>query len=168
MKRFFMIALALLISVAFVTTVFAQVKPVEKPAAATDKPAAEKPAAEKAEKPKAEKKAEKPAKPKMAKFRGEVAKVEGAVVAVKGKKDEKTFDVSKAKFMGYKDAAEIKAGDKVFVTYAEEDGKAMAKTFAKAGAKKAPVEKKAVEKKAEPVKAEPVKAEPVKAEPVKK
>ena len=158
-----MIVLALLISVAFVTTVFAQAKPAEKPAAAV----AEKPAAAAAEKPaKAADKpaAEKPAKVKVQKFAGDVAKVEGTMVSVKTKKAEKTFDVSAAKFEGYKDAAEVKAGDKVLVTYTEADGKAMAKTFKKAGAAKAT-------KKVEPAKAEPAKpaAEPAKpAEPAKK
>lgn len=163
MKKALMIVLALLISVAFVTTVFAQAKPAEKPAAA----AAEKPAAAAAEKPaKAADKpaAEKPAKVKVQKFAGDVAKVEGTMVSVKTKKAEKTFDVSAAKFEGYKDATEVKAGDKVLVTYTEADGKAMAKTFKKAGAAKAT-------KKVEPAKAEPAKpaAEPAKpAEPAKK
>ena len=168
MKKALMIVLALLISVAFVTTVFAQAKPAEKPAAAAEKPAAaaEKPAAA-AEKPaKAADKpaAEKPAKVKVQKFAGDVAKVEGTMVSVKTKKAEKTFDVSAAKFEGYKDATEVKAGDKVLVTYTEADGKAMAKTFKKAGAAKAT-------KKVEPAKAEPAKpaAEPAKpAEPAKK
>ena len=62
MKKFFMLALALLISVAFVTSVFAQAKPEAKPAdkpaavAAEKAPAAEK-AIQKAEKPATEKKA---------------------------------------------------------------------------------------------------------------
>lgn len=162
MKKALMIVLALLISVAFVTTVFAQAKPAEKPAAAAaDKPAA---AAEKPAKAADKPAAEKPAKVKVQKFAGDVAKVEGTMVSVKTKKAEKTFDVSAAKFEGYKDAAEVKAGDKVLVTYTEADGKAMAKTFKKAGAAKAT-------KKVEPAKAEPAKpaAEPAKpAEPAKK
>ena len=56
MKKFFMLALALLISVAFVTSVFAQAKPEAKPA---DKPPAV--AAEKAPAPEKAMKAEKPA-----------------------------------------------------------------------------------------------------------
>ena len=161
MKKALMIVLALLISVAFVTTVFAQAKPAEKPAAAAEKPAA---AAEKPAKAADKPAAEKPAKVKVQKFAGDVAKVEGTMVSVKTKKAEKTFDVSAAKFEGYKDAAEVKAGDKVLVTYTEADGKAMAKTFKKAGAAKAT-------KKVEPAKAEPAKpaAEPAKpAEPAKK
>ena len=161
MKKALMIVLALLISVAFVTTVFAQAKPAEKPAAAAEKPAA---AAEKPAKAADKPAAEKPAKVKVQKFAGDVAKVEGTMVSVKTKKAEKTFDVSAAKFEGYKDAAEVKAGDKVLVTYTEADGKAMAKTFKKAGAAKAT-------KKVAPAKAEPAKpaAEPAKpAEPAKK
>ena len=155
MKKGLMIVLALLISVAFVTTVFAQPKPADKPA---DKPAVEKPAAA-AEKPAVVK----PAKVKTMKFAGETTKVEGTMVTVKAKKAEKTFDVSAAKFTGYKDATEIKAGDKALVTYTEADGKATAKTFKKTGAAKA-------SKKVTPAKpAEPKPADPAKpAEPAKK
>lgn len=147
MKKVLMIALAVLISVAFVTSVFAAgEKPVEtKKPVATEKPEV------KVEKPVVPEKPTKPVKVKVMKYSGEVAKVDGMVVVVKGKKDEKTFDVSQAKFKGYKDATEIKGGDKVKVTYTEADGKAMAKTFAKSAAPKKKAEKpeeakKAVEK----------------------
>jgi hypothetical protein len=56
------------------------------------------------------------------------------MVTVKSKKDENTFDVSKAKFTGYKDAAEIKAGDKVNATYNKAGDKLMAESFGKAEA----------------------------------
>ena len=109
-----MIVLAILISVAFVTTVLAQDKkapaPTDKPAAATDKPVKEK-AVEKAK------------KAGMKKFEGEFVSKDDAAktIVVKGE-TEMTFDVAKAK-MGKK----VAAGDKVVVVYAEKDGKNVAK-----------------------------------------
>ncbi|MBP1750428.1 MAG: hypothetical protein H6Q52_2967, partial [Deltaproteobacteria bacterium] len=131
MKKALMIVLAILISVAFVTTVLAQDKkapaPTDKPAAATEKPAKEK-AVEKAK------------KAGMKKFEGEFVSKDDAAktIVVKGE-TEMTFDVAKAK-MG-----KVAAGDKVVVAYTEKDGKNIAKSVTKAGAAK---EKKA-EKKAE-------------------
>jgi len=149
MKKALMIVLALLISVAFVTTVFAQAKPAEKPAA-TEKPAAkvEKPAkAEKAEK--VEKKAESKT------FTGKVVSADATALVAKDKKGEMTFDVSGVK--GYK-AEDYNAGDKVVVKYAEKDGKMMASAIKKQAAKTPAKEKKGAEpaKPAEPAK----KAEP--------
>jgi len=137
MKKVFMIALAILISVAFVTTVFAQA-----PKDAPKPPAVDKPA-------KAEK-AQKPAKVKAKTFTGEVVKADAAAFVAKDKKGEMTFDVSGVK--GYK-AENYAAGDKVLVKYAEKDGKMMASAIkkAKAPAKK---EKKEIKKEA-PAKAEP-------------
>ena len=137
MKKVFMIALAILISVAFVTTVFAQA-----PKDAPNPPAVDKPA-------KAEK-AEKPAKVKAKTFTGEAVKADAAAFVAKDKKGEMTFDVSGVK--GYK-AENYAAGDKVLVKYAEKDGKMMASAIkkAKAPAKK---EKKEIKKEA-PEKAEP-------------
>ena len=137
MKKVCIFVLALLVSVSFVTTVFAQAKPADAPAAA-----AEQAAAEKAPK----------AKPTM-RFAGVVEKADGAMVTVKGKKETKTFDVAGAKFIEYKDAAEIKAGDRVGVLYEEADGKTVARGFAKARARGVPREKPPVapDKPAEPV-----------------
>ncbi len=133
MKKIFMIALAILISVAFVTTVFAQApKDAPKPAAAADKPAVDKPA-------KAEK-AAKPAKAKAKAFTGEVVNADAAAFVAKDKKGEMTFDVSGVK--GYK-AEGYKAGDKVVVKYSEKDGKMMASAITKA---KAPAKKEAPKK----------------------
>jgi hypothetical protein len=152
MKKVLMITLMLLISVAFVTTVFAQAKPAEKPAAAAPAPAPEKPA-------KAEK-AEKPAKAKMMTFKGEVVKFDEAAKAlvVKDAKGEATFEVG-----GVKKMPAVKAGDMVMVKFAEKDGKKMASSVVTPKAPKA--EKKEapkVEKKEAP-KAEPAKpAEPAK------
>jgi len=154
MKKALMIALALLISVAFVTTVFAQAKPAEKPAA-TDKPVM------KVDKPVKAEKAEKPAKAKGKAFAGEVVKAEATALVAKDKKGEMTFDVSGVK--GYK-AEDYKAGDKVVVKYAEKDGKNVASAIKKAPPKK----EKKVEKKEAPIKAEPAKPATPPAPPAKK
>jgi Cu/Ag efflux protein CusF len=155
MKKVLMIALAVLISVAFVTTVFAQDKKAEKPAAAAEKaaPAAEKaPKAEKAAAPAADKpakaeKAEKPAKAKAQTFKGEFVSADAAAktIVAKNDKGDMTFDVSKIKKM-----AEFKAGDKVAVVYMEKDGKNWAKSVkaVKAAKKDAPKKEK-VEKPAD-------------------
>jgi hypothetical protein len=156
MKKALMIVLAVLISVAFVTTVFAQ---APKPAAEKAAPAPEKKAAAPEKAPAPEKaKAEKPAKAakaKAGKFAGEVASFEaGKTMVVKGKDGDKTFDVSAIK-------KEFKAGDKVTVAYTEKDGKMMASkvTAAKAAkAEKAPKAEKKAEKKAEEKPAAPAPA----------
>lgn len=139
MKKVFMVALAVLISVAFVTTVFAQAKPEAKPA---DKPAAAAP--EKAPAP--EKKADKPEKKVAAKaksFKGEFVSMDAAAktIVAKNDKGEMTFDVA-----GVKKMAEFKAGDKIMVAYAEKDGKMVAKNVVKQAAKKAAPKKDAPKK----------------------
>jgi hypothetical protein len=148
MKKALMIALALLISVAFVTTVFAQAKPAvpatpAAPATVTEKPA----------------KVEKAAKAKA--FTGQVVNAEATALVAKDKKGEMTFDVSGVK--GYK-AEDYKAGDKVVVKYAEKDGKNVASAVKKAPAKKAV---KKVKKEEAPIKVEPV-APPAPPAPPKK
>ena len=134
MKKVLMLVLAIIIGVAFVTTVYAA---DDKKAPATDKPAAapEKPAKEKA--------VEKAKKAGMKKFEGEFVSKDDAAktIVVKGE-TEMTFDVAKAK-MGKK----VAAGDKVVVVYAEKDGKNIAKSVTKAGAAKKKAEEKKVEKK---------------------
>ena len=140
MKRVLMLALALVIAVAFVSTGFAQEKPAapEKPAATPEKPAAaapEKPAA-----PEKKEAAEAPKpKPKPAGFVGEIIRADAAanLFTVKGAKDTVTFDFAGAKFKGYKSADEIKMGDKVAVKYGKEGLK-----VTKLGAKKAKKAKK--------------------------
>ena len=144
MKKVLMVVLVLFISIAFVSTVFAQAKPA---AAAPEKAA---PAPEKAE-PKADKPADKPKpKPKPAGYYGEVANVDVAAktLTVKTKKDAVTFDIAKAKFKGYKDAGEIKVGDKVTAKYSK-DGVDV-KKIAAAKPAKVKKEKPAVEKKEKP------------------
>lgn len=130
MKKVLLLALALVISVALVTTVMAQAKPEAKPA---DKPAT---APEKATAPATEKKADKPeqkAAPKAKTFKGEFVSMDptAKTIVAKDGKGEMTFDVS-----GVKKLAEFKAGDKIMVSYMEKDGKMAAKTVVKQAAKK--------------------------------
>ena len=145
MRKALMFALVLLISVAFVTAVFAQAKPEAKPADQPAAVAAEKaPAAEKTPAP--EKKAEKTARARI--FKGELVTMDGAAktIVAKDGKGEMTFDVS-----GVKKMAELAAGDKIMIAYVEKDGKMVAKNVAKKAAKKSPAK---MEKKEAPGKEE--------------
>lgn len=131
MKKFLLFALVLLIGIAFVTTGFAQDKakpaPEKAPAAAkpaADKKAPEKPAAEKAEpakeeKPAADKPADKPKPKPMAGFVGKVMVIDSIyqTVSVQRGKEVVTFDVSNAKFKGYKSFDQMTVGDKVAMVY---------------------------------------------------
>jgi hypothetical protein len=143
MKKALMIVLAILIGVAFVTTVFA----TDKPAAAPEKA----PAAEKKEVKKEEAAPAPKAKPMT--FKGEFVSADAAAktIVVKDDKGDKTFDVS-----GVKKMKEFKAGDKVAVHYTEKDGKMMAsavkaqKAAKKAEKKEAKPEEKPMAPKAEP------------------
>jgi cold shock CspA family protein len=136
MKKVLLVVLALLISVAFVTTVFAQSeKAISSGAAATGQP--QKPMAPGPKDTGAPSvtKAGPAASAGAAKalvFKGEVVSVDAAAktLVVKDKKGEKTFDYSNVKKM-----AELKAGDKVSLQYAEKDGKLWAANVQKAGAK---------------------------------
>jgi hypothetical protein len=164
MKKALMVALTLLISVAFVSAVFAQApaKPAEKPAAAPEKAPAPAPAPAKAPEkaPAPEKKAAE--KPRTHQYTGEIVKLEvGKMIVLKGKDGEKSFDLGKVK------VKDVKEGDKVVVKYTEKDGKMTASSVAKAKEKK-PAEKKPAEAaKPAPEKAPaPAPAKP--AEPAKK
>lgn len=132
MKKFLMISLAVLISGAFVTTVSAQ--------GPTDKALT------------SEKKIEKKvvaSKSKIPQYTGEVTSMDGAAktLTVKGKTDEKTFDVANVKMK-----KKPKAGDKVMVKYTEKDGKMIASSVVGVkGAKKTPAK---AEKKEAPEKEE--------------
>lgn len=66
-------------------------------------------------------------------FEGEVVKVDTVAksLTVKGATGEETFDVSKAKFEGVKDLAELQAGNKVVVSYEEKEGKKVAVSIKK-------------------------------------
>ncbi len=118
MKKGLSLAVLLLVSIAFVTTGFAQ-----------EKAKAEAPM--KAAKPKA--------KP-MNGFTGEVTRVDlgEKVLMVKDKKATVTFDLINAKVKGYKSIDEMKPGDRVFAKYTA-DGVEIKKMAPKA--KKAPKEK---------------------------
>jgi|GEM_PF-390528 hypothetical protein len=136
MKKVLMMVLAFLISVAFVTTVFAQAPagtPEKKTTTTTTTTTPEK--KETATTPKTPEKKEtatKTTKSKAMIFTGEVTNMDTAAktMAVKGKKGDMTFDVS-----GVKMKAEAKAGDKVTVKYTEKDGKMMASSVTMGGAK---------------------------------
>jgi hypothetical protein len=135
MKKALMLVLALVISVAFVTTVFAQAAKEAAPAAPATAPAKapEKPATDKA--------------PKAKKAVGEVVKIseEEGIIVVKGKKGEDAYDIKDVKWKVYKNGKEVKAGEIVAVSYLDKDGKKVATVVAKVPPKKkaAPAEKKA-------------------------
>jgi hypothetical protein len=154
MKKVLLVALVVLISVAFVSTVFAQAKPeakpAEKPAPAPEKAPAtapeKAPATEKAEK------AKEAPKPKPAGFVGKVEKIDGNMMMVKSKKEAIGFDVSKPTFKGYKAMGDVKVGDTVVVKYTK-DG-AMITKIAGAKAEKPAKEKPKAEMKEAPKKEE--------------
>jgi hypothetical protein len=111
LKRLLTIVLAIIISVAFVTTVFAQAKST--PAQTSEKV---------------------PEKKIVSKtFKGELVNVDVATktITAKDAKGEMTFDVA-----GIKKMVELKAGEKIMVMYTEKDGKMVAKTVVKQAAKK--------------------------------
>jgi hypothetical protein len=103
----------------------------------------------------AEKKAAEPAKAekkvKTKKATGEVVKVDEVqgIIVVKGKKGEDAYLIKDVEWKVYKGAKEVASGDKVSITYIEQDGKKVAKTVAKKSAPKKS-EKKAVEPAAKP------------------
>ena len=152
--------IAIVVSVLFVLSVAGlSFAAEEKKAAPAPAPAAEKKEAAPAPAPAAEKKAEKKAPAKVKQVTGEVAAVDAAAktLTIKGKKgdvaitadDKTTVKVGKEK----KALADVKAGDKATVKYAETDGKNVAKSIvvtpAKAKKEAAPAkmeEKKPAEK----------------------
>ncbi|MGD0235410.1 MAG: hypothetical protein ABSC55_12855 [Syntrophorhabdales bacterium] len=117
MKKVLMMALTVLISVAFVTVAFAQAPagtPEQKTTATTTTTTPEK---------KVTTTTTETTESKAMRFRGKVTAMDTAakMMTVKGKKGDMTFDVSGAKMKG-----EPKAGDMVRVKYMEKDGKMMA------------------------------------------
>jgi phosphoribosylformylglycinamidine (FGAM) synthase-like amidotransferase family enzyme len=120
MKKVFVAVLAVCIGIAFVATVFAQAPAAPETAAPAPAP---------------EKKAETKAawKGRTHHFRGEVTAMDTAAktLTVKGKKGDRTFDVTDAKMKG-----EPKAGDRVTVKYLKKDGKMVARYVKVKGAKK--------------------------------
>jgi hypothetical protein len=108
MKRALLVVLSLLFSVALVSAVFAQ-----------------------------EKKAPEAPKSKALHYYGTVASMDSAakLLVVKGKKGEVKFDVTDAKWKGYRAMDEVKTGEHVRVKYVEKDGKMMAELVSKAAVK---------------------------------
>lgn len=159
MKRYLMLAFAIVMGLSLVTVSFAQTPAAPKTTPAkpvvTEKAA---PASAPTPAPAPEKKADKKAtKEKVRQYTGEVTAMDAAAktLTVKGKKGEKTFDVTDVKM-----EKELKAGDKVMVKYTEKDGKMTANSVkAVKAAKKAektetkPADKPAAEKSAAPMKA---------------
>ena len=114
MKKISMFVLAVIISIAFVATVFAQA-----PAGTTEK----KETTTTTTPEKKETTTTTTTKSTAMKFHGKVTNMDTAakMMTVKGKKGEKTFDVSNTTIKG-----DVKEGNKVFVKYTEKDGKMMA------------------------------------------
>ena len=117
MKKAVLVALTLIISVAFTTGVFAQ---------ATSEP----------RKDTAPSTAPMGPKPKAMEYVGTIAMIDTMAkgMVVTGRKGEMTFDVSMAKWQPYKSMNEVKQGDSVTVRYMEKDGKMMASSVTKAKA----------------------------------
>ncbi|HEY3275220.1 MAG TPA: hypothetical protein VGJ94_01260 [Syntrophorhabdaceae bacterium] len=113
MKKVSIFVLALVMSLAFVATVFAQAGTPEKKETTTTTTTT----------PEKKETITKVKKSKAMMFQGEVTTMDTAAktMTVKGKKGDMTFDVSDATMKG-----EVKAGDKVTVKYMEKDGKMMA------------------------------------------
>lgn len=138
MKKFFMVVLALFVSVAFVSAVFAQAKPEAAPAKAPAKtekaaPAPEKAVAEKPAEKAAPEKAAAPEKPKpkpkpKGVFIGGVSAVDAAAKTVtvvskygtKGEQGSVTFVLKNVAFKGYKSLEEIQVGDVIAVKYVKD------------------------------------------------
>jgi hypothetical protein len=101
MKKFLIVVLALLISIAFVPTGFAQPKAVPEKAPApkkhTAKPRAEAPG-----------------------FVGKVAMIDATMIAVRGKKATVTFDARNPKLKGYKAIGDVMVGDTVTAKYTKD------------------------------------------------
>lgn len=128
-----MVILLLLISTAFVTTMFAQPNPEAKP---TDQPTAvapgKAPAPEKAPAP--QKKTTPSARVKL--FKGEFVAMDGAAktIIAKNASGEMVFDI-----LGVKKMPEFTPGDRIMIAYSDRGGKLAARTVAKKAARKAPV-----------------------------
>jgi hypothetical protein len=101
MKKFLMVAVVLLITIAFVSTGFAQ------PKAAPEKTPAPK---KQASKPRAEAPG----------FVGKVAMIDATMIAVKGKKATVTFDARNPKLKGYKAIGDVMVGDTVTAKYTKD------------------------------------------------
>lgn len=101
MKKLLMVALVLLISIAFVSTGFAQPKAVPEKTPSPKKQAS---------KPRAEDSG----------FMGKVAMIDATMIAVKGKKATVTFDARNPKLKGYKAIGDVMVGDTVTAKYTKD------------------------------------------------
>ena len=121
MKKALLVGLAVLISVAFMTTVFAQTTEKKETITTTTTT------------PEKKETVTKTTRTKHMMFTGKVTNMDMAekMMTVKDRKGEMTFDVSNAKMKG-----EAKAGDMVTVKYREKDGKMMASSVTRGKAKK--------------------------------
>lgn len=140
MKRFLIVVFALFLCLTISVPCMAQAKPAAPEKAAPEKaqaPAPEKAAKPEAPKPEPPKEAEKPKPKTYPGIVGTVEKVDGQLMTFKTQKGILTFDISSAKFKGYKSAADIKVGDKVSATYV----KGVMTVTKIAGVKSAPAKK---------------------------
>ncbi len=186
MKKVLLFALVLLIGIAFVSTGFTaeEKKPAPAPEKKAPAPAPEKKApekakpAEKAEPAKEEKPAadaakpaaEKPKPKPVAGFVGKVTVTDSVFksVSVQRAKDVVTFDVSDAKFKGYKSADDITVGDKIAMKY-DKKGKLTVTKIAGAKKEKAAKKEKVAKPKKEKKEAAPAdEQKPAEKKPAKK
>jgi len=153
MKKVLMMVLTVLISVAFVTVVFAQAPAgtsekktttttttPEKKETTTTTPEKKETTTTTPEKKETTTTTETTkGKGKRHEYRGEVVSMDAAAktLVVKGKKGDMTFDVSSAKMKGYKSMDGMKAGDKVGVKFVEKDGTKVATAIWKSSGKRA-------------------------------
>lgn len=140
MKRFLIVVCALFFCLAVSAPCMAQAKPAAPEKATPAKAEAQAPekvAKPEAAKPEAAKEAEKPKPKTYAGIVGTVEKVDGQFLTFKTQKGSLTFDITNAKFKGYKSANDIKVGDKVSATYI----KGVMTVTKIAGAKSAPAKK---------------------------
>jgi hypothetical protein len=121
MKKALLVGLAVLISVAFMPTVFAQTTETKETITTTTTT------------PEKKETVTKTTRTQHMKFTGKVTNMDMSekMMTVKGKKSEMIFDVSSAKMKG-----EVKAGDMVTVKYREKDGKMMASSVTRGKATK--------------------------------
>ncbi len=132
MKKALLVGLGVLISVAFMTTAFAQTTE-KKETTTTTTPEKKETVTTTTTTPEKKQTVTKTTRIKDMMFTGKVTNMDMAekMMAVKGKKGEMTFDVSSAKMTG-----EAKAGDMVTVKYREKDGKMTASSVTRAKARK--------------------------------
>ncbi len=126
MRKALLVGLAVFISVAFMTTVFAQTtekKETTTTTTTTTPPTKKETTTTTTTTPEKKETVTKTTRTKAMMFTGKITNMDMAekMMTVKGKKAEMTFDVSGAKMKG-----EAKAGDMVTVKYREKDGKMMA------------------------------------------